>query len=69
MRRTLFLSTLLLGLALAAAGFFLAAPIGPTDGPEISSPRMQFAPGLFVIGVILVFVSAAVYEVVPDRRR
>ncbi|MBI4233103.1 MAG: hypothetical protein HY686_01530 [Chloroflexi bacterium] len=68
MRRTLFQLTLLVGLALAVVGFLLAAPIGPTDGPRISSPRMLFAPGVFVIGVILVFASAAVYELVSDRR-
>jgi hypothetical protein len=50
------------------AYFVLAAPIGPTDGPHTSNPRMLFAPGIFVIGVILIFTSAVVYELVPDRR-
>lgn len=68
MRRTLFLLTLLAGLALAIVGFSLAAPIGPTDGPHISSPRVLFAPGIFVIGVILMFSSAVVYELVPDKK-
>lgn len=66
-RRTiLFVLTLLTGLVLAVAGFFLAAPIGAPDGPAISSPRLEFAPALFVLGVILIFGSAVVYELVPD---
>lgn len=69
MRRTLFLLTLLAGLALAIVGFLLAAPIGAPTGPHISNPRMLFAPGLFVIGVILMLTSAVVYELVPEERR
>ncbi|MBI4199228.1 MAG: hypothetical protein HY535_01970 [Chloroflexi bacterium] len=68
MRRALFLLTLLTGLILAFLGFFLAAPVGPTSGPQISSPRVQFAPGIFVIGVALMFASAVVYELVPNGR-
>ena len=69
MNRTfLFLATLLTGLVLAVAGFALAAPIGPTLGPETSNPRMPFAPGLFVIGITMMFFSAVVYELVPDRK-
>ena len=66
-RNTLFLLTLLSGLTLAVLGFFLAAPIGPTDGPAISNPRVDFAPLMFVAGVILIFSSALVYELVKDR--
>lgn len=68
MRRTLFLATLLAGLGLAIAGFFLAAPIGPTTGPVYSNPRVIFAPGIFVLGVVLMFLSAVVYELVPNKR-
>ncbi len=67
MRRALFLTTLLVGLALAVAGFALAAPIGANSGPEFSNPRVEFAPAIFVIGVILMFASAVVYELVPSR--
>lgn len=67
MRRTLFLLTLLVGLALAIAGFFLAAPIGIPSGPVYSNPRVIFAPGMFVIGVVLMFSSAIVYELVPEE--
>lgn len=68
MRLTLFLLTLLTGLALAIVGFNLAAPIGPTLGPINSNPRVPFAPGIFVIGVVLMFASAVVYELVPSGR-
>lgn len=67
MRQALFLLTLLAGIALGVAGFLLSAPLGATTGPETSDPRMAFAPGVFVIGVLLVFGSAVVYELVPDR--
>ncbi len=68
MRITAFALTLLVGVALVLIGFFLSAPIGPTTSPVYSNPRMVFAPGLFVIGLILIFVSAVVYELTPDRR-
>lgn len=64
---TLFLLTLIVGLALAVLGFFLSAPIGSPNSPDISSPRMDYAPLVFVIGVILIFTSAVVYELVGDK--
>lgn len=67
MRSTMFLLTLLIGLALAVAGFLLAAPLGATNGPVISDPRVPFAPALFVVGVMLTFASAVVYELCPDN--
>ena len=66
-RATLFVLTLLAGLTLALVGFFLSAPIGAPDGPGISSPRVDFAPLMFVVGVILIFGSAVVYELRGDR--
>ena len=67
MRKTMFLLTLFGGLALAVIGFLLSAPIGPTTSPVISNPRLPFAPTLFVLGVMLVFSSAVVYELFPDK--
>ena len=67
MRRTLFFSTLLVGLTLAVLGFALSAPIGSNTGPEFSNPRQEFAPALFIIGIILTFASAVVYEVLPNN--
>lgn len=64
---------------------FLAAPwgapaTGPVSGaltpalfvpggPAASDPRLEWSPSLFVLGVMLVFIAAIVYEVIPDRKR
>jgi hypothetical protein len=63
----LFVLMLLVGLVMAVLGFALSAPIGAPDSPAVSNPRMDFAPLVFVAGVILIFTSAAVYEIVSDR--
>lgn len=65
MRKKMFAITLVIGLALAVAGFFLSAPIGPTVSPVYSNPRMPFAPLVFTIGIIVVFLSPVVYELIP----
>ncbi len=62
-RNMLFVLTLLAGIVLAVLGFALSAPIGAPSSPDISNPRMDFAPLLFVVGVVLIFSSAVVYEV------
>ncbi len=51
---------------MAVSYFFLAAPWGE-DTVANSDPRLQFAPLLFVVGVIVAFSSALVYELLPDR--
>jgi hypothetical protein len=61
------LLTLLVGLALSAVGIVFAAPFGPLDDPAISDPMVPFAPTLFVLGVMLVFFSAVVYEIYPGK--
>jgi len=66
-RTVLFVATLALGLVLAALGIALSAPIGPTSSPVYSNPRVDFAPLMFVVGVTLMFASAVVYEIAPDR--
>lgn len=48
--------------------FFLAAPLGVPTSEAFSNPRVPFAPALFVLGVMLVFIAAVVYELLPDRR-
>lgn len=68
MRKQMFLLTLVVGLALVLAGFFLAAPIGPPSSPVYSNPHMPFAPVLFTLGVMMLFLSVVVYELFPDRR-
>jgi hypothetical protein len=58
------------GVALAVVSYFLlAAPLGSPVSERFSNPRLQFAPSLFIAGVMLVFVSAVVYELLPDRRK
>jgi hypothetical protein len=65
-RTTLFALTLLAGVALAVLGFFLSAPIGPKTEPLYSNPRVDFAPLMFVAGVVLMAGSAVVYEISKD---
>ncbi|OGO22803.1 MAG: hypothetical protein A2144_07800 [Chloroflexi bacterium RBG_16_50_9] len=67
-RKRMFVVTLLSGIALAVAGFLLAAPIGPTADPMYSDPRIPFAPLIFVIGIIVTILSPVVYELFPDKR-
>ncbi len=66
MRKAMFLLTLLGGLALAVTGFMLSAPLGATTSEVISDPKLPFAPTLFVVGIMLLFLSAVVYELFPD---
>ncbi|MBI2568644.1 MAG: hypothetical protein HYV63_16605 [Candidatus Schekmanbacteria bacterium] len=51
----------------ALSYFFLAAPLGIPTGVEYSNPRLPFAPAIFIAGVMLVFIAAIVYELLPDR--
>jgi uncharacterized RDD family membrane protein YckC len=66
-RKAAFAATLLAGLVLAVLGFILSAPIGPASGPAISDPQVTGAPIMFVLGVVLIFVSPAVYELYPGQ--
>lgn len=67
-RTALFVLTLLAGVTLAVLGITLSAPIGSPDSPVHSNPRVEFAPAMFVLGITLMFGSAVVYELVPDKR-
>ncbi len=67
-RRTLTIGCLLFGLALMVVSYFLfTAPWGAT-GVDNSNPRVGFASLLTVLGVMLAFSSALVYELLPDHR-
>ena len=69
MRRTVTLLMIVVGaVVMIVSYFFLSAPWG-TTAVRYSNPRMQFAPLLFVAGVVLVFSAAVFYEVKSDRRR
>ena len=68
MRGTLTFLTLAVGLALALASyFFWSAPLGTPINEGFSNPRTPLAPTLFIAGVMLVFLSAVVYELYPEK--
>ncbi len=69
MRSLMFFLTLFVGIALAAVSFvFLASPLGLPIDESASNPRVPFAAGFFLIGVILTFIAPVVYELFPDKR-
>lgn len=63
MRRTLFFVTLMAGLILAVIGFVFSARIGTKP---FLDPVIPWSPVIFIIGVMMTFYSAAVYEIVPQ---
>ncbi len=67
MRLKLTLTTVIIGLALAITGFVLAPPIGEPTSPVISNPVMPFAAGMWTIGIIVLFLSPVVYNLVKDK--
>ncbi len=68
MRRTLTLAMVIGGFALQAVSYFLlAAPLGVPVSPAYSEPRLPFAPALFILGVMIVFLAAVVYELLPEK--
>lgn len=70
MRAALTFFTLATGVTLAVVSYFmLAAPLGTSLHEGFSNPRVPFAPTLFILGVVLMFLSAVVYELLPERRR
>lgn len=69
MRTALSLLTLVSGVALAVVSYFLlVAPLGIPTNESFSNPRVPLAPTLFILGVALVFLSALVYELFPERK-
>uniref|UniRef100_A0A7C5RSB1 Tripartite tricarboxylate transporter TctB family protein n=1 Tax=Thermomicrobium roseum TaxID=500 RepID=A0A7C5RSB1_THERO len=65
MRTVLTISMIVVGFALQITSyFFLAAPWNPL----YSNPRVPFAPALFILGVMLVFLAAVVYELLPEKQ-
>lgn len=70
MRRFLTWAFVLIGFGLQPLAYFaLAAPIGRPTDVSFSEPRVPFAPLLFILGVVLVFSAALVYELLPDRSK
>jgi prepilin signal peptidase PulO-like enzyme (type II secretory pathway) len=66
MRRALTTAMVLAGAALMVLGYALSAPWG-AESVANSNPRVPFAPAIFVLGVVVVFSSAIVYELLPRR--
>ena len=62
-------------LSMVAAGFTLqavsyvalGAKLGIPQNPDFSNPRVHFAPLIFIVGVVLVFLAAVFYELLPER--
>ena len=68
MRRIIVFTWLVAGFFLQAAAYFgLAARIGIPQSPAFSNPRVPFAALVFIGGVMMVFLSAVIYELLPDR--
>ena len=66
MRKSLTTGMVIAGVVLMIVGYFGAAPWG-AESVANSDPRFAFAPAVFVLGVIMAFSSAIVYEVLSDR--
>ncbi|MHC4094066.1 MAG: hypothetical protein ACYSVY_27960 [Planctomycetota bacterium] len=68
MRLGLTLLTAGAGLGIAVISYFvLAAPLGHPGDESFSNPRVDFAPLLFVIGLVMAIASMIVYELLPER--
>jgi hypothetical protein len=69
MRRIIVFTWLVAGFFLQAAAYFgLAARTGIPQSPAFSNPRVPFAALVFIGGVMMVFLSAVIYELLPDRK-
>jgi len=67
MRRGLTIGMIVVGIAVMVISYFvLAAPWG-NESVSNSDPRMQFAPLVYVLGVMMAFGSALVYTMLPDK--
>ena len=67
MRKGLTVGMIVTGIALMILSyFFLAAPWG-VESVANSDPRMQFAPLVYVLGVMMALGSALVYTMLPDK--
>lgn len=70
MRKLLVVLMVVIGFGIQVASyFFWSAPIGLPVSEVYSNPRIPYAPLLFIIGIVLVFLSAVVYELLPDKKQ
>ena len=49
------------------SNFYLAAPLGDPTSEVFSNPGVPYAPLFSILGVMLVFLAAVVYELLPDK--
>ena len=67
MRKALTTGFIVVGLALMLLGYALAAPWSWATEAD-SNPTVDFAPVIFVAGVIVLFSSALIYELLPSKQ-
>lgn len=69
MRRLLAGALIVGGLIIMAVSYLaLAAPWGfPPSAESFSNPVVPFAAGIFVIGVLIFFLAAVAYELMPGE--
>lgn len=67
MRRGLTIGMIVVGVGLMVISYFgLTAPWG-AESVTNSLPRVRFGPVVFIVGVMMAFGSALLYEMLPDR--
>ncbi len=66
MRRILTWLLILVGLGLMSIGYMSSAPWGANSVAD-SDPAFVGAPSLFLVGIVMVLLSALVYELLPAR--
>lgn len=68
MRKIWTLALVIVGFALQLVSYFYwAAPLGVPTSPAFSNPVVPFAALFFVLGVMMVFIAAVVYELLPGE--
>ncbi|HKY88838.1 MAG TPA: hypothetical protein VJ141_02585 [Candidatus Limnocylindrales bacterium] len=68
MRNVLTVLMVVVGFALQGISYFVLADPWVTTGIPSGEPRLIAAPTLFIAGVVLVFLAAVLYELLPERR-
>ena len=67
-RSRIALLMIVVGFGLLASSYFVLAAPWVTSGVPSGEAPLLGAPALFIAGVVLVFLAAVVYEVLPERR-
>ncbi len=57
---------IVVGIALMVWAYFWGAAPWCAVGVDCSNPRVEWAPGLFVLGVVIAFSSALYYSIARD---